>query len=194
MCEQYLENNTVLCYIYNYGSSGFGEWDEPGISLDIEEYQQWLSDDLYSYLGYFNNGWNYTYGTNYTYQVYESPTSVLYYQSYMSGCNINIFCTCYCTTNYCDLDMATCGAGFNVNCDATNATIIASGACQNASLTTNATTTQLSTNATTTQLSTNATTTQLSTNATTTQLSTNATTTQLSTNATTAATTVISTT
>jgi len=149
MCEQYLQNNTVLCNTFSYDYSLLGVFDGTGISLDIEEYQLWLADELDFYLEYVINGWNFTFGTNFTYQVYESPTSVLFYESFTRGCNVYISCDCYCTTNYCNLNMATCGAGLNVNCDATNATIIASAACQNASLTTNATTTQLSTNATT---------------------------------------------
>jgi hypothetical protein len=149
MCYQYFQNKTVLCNIFTYDYSLFGFVDGIGTSLGVEEYQQWLSNDLASYLEYINIVWNSTSVTNFTYQVYENPTSVLVYESFTLGCNVFIYCNCYCMTNYCNQNITTCSVGFNVNCNATNATIIASAACQNASLTTNATTISLSTNATT---------------------------------------------
>lgn len=141
MCEEYFTNHTVMCNIYTFQYSLSSLYSGMGrSSVGIEEYQPWLSSDLSNYMMYKNGFYNFTSAINYTFRVHETPTSVLHYRSYALGCNLYKYCNCYCTTNYCNVNITACTAGSNIDCNIDNTTIIGSLACQNASSTTNNTT------------------------------------------------------
>ena len=97
-----------MCYIYYDPYAGFG--NSLGYGL-VESYWQ-LNDVILS-----NIAANFSTSTGVSYRLFESSTQVLLALPVVMANNDTYYaCYCFCLTNMCNTNMATCSSGLGFNC------------------------------------------------------------------------------
>lgn len=109
LCMNYVSNHMGLCYVYydpwyNYGySQGF---------YSVEGYQQLNDYILWAVAN------NYSTSTGVQYRLFQSATQALLALPTLMSDNVTSYytCLCFCTTDWCNMNMSTCLSGFSFNC------------------------------------------------------------------------------
>ncbi|CAM4937468.1 unnamed protein product [Rotaria socialis] len=177
-CMIYFASNMFLCSIY------YDPYYAYSVALGyglVESYQQINNNVLLTIAT------NYSTSTGVSYRMFESTTQLLLAVPILMSNNVSYYgCYCYCLTNMCNTNIATCSSGLGFNCSVptfitattTNTTVSYS------TTTTTTTTTSTTFNASTTTTTTTTTSTTFNSSTTTTTTTTTSTTFNASTNVT----------